>query len=157
MLEFGEFVEKSPALRALNELILFATKSSQSIFTVSIIDAFSFQAKSKVPPQPLHQPSDSECLTLLGEFLRLKRPRIVLSCTNADRVVAEQLEGCGAVFIQSFHPGYAVNRRTHSARLRLRLIADFIDAFRKLGTQPETETRIIEMKAQYPERVKWVN
>jgi hypothetical protein len=153
MLEFGEFVENSPALRALNELILFATKLSRSIFTVSVIDAFSFQPKSKVPPQP----SDSECLTLLGEFLRLKRPRIVLSCTNADSAVAELLEGCGAVFIQSFHPGYAVNRRTHSSRLRLRLIADFIDAFRKLGTQPETETRIIEMKAQYPERVKWVN
>jgi hypothetical protein len=81
MLEFGEFVEKSPALKALNELILFATKSSRSIFTVSIIDAFSFQPKSKVPPQPSYQPLDSECLTLLGEFLRLKQPRIVLSCT----------------------------------------------------------------------------
>jgi hypothetical protein len=153
MLEFGEFVENSPALRALNERILFATKLSRSIFTVSVIDAFGFQPKSKVPPQP----SDSECLTLLGEFLRLKQPHIVLSCTNANSAVAEQLEGCGAVFIQSFHPRYAVNRRTHSAMLRLRLIVDFIDAFRKLGTQPETETRIIKMKAQYPQRVKWVN
>ncbi|KAF8850020.1 hypothetical protein BDZ45DRAFT_680082 [Acephala macrosclerotiorum] len=151
MLEFGEFVEKSPALRALNELILFATKSSRSIFTVSVIDAFSFQAKRKVPPQPLHLPSNSECLTLLGKFLRLKQPRIVLSCTSAD--IADQVEGCGALFIQSFHPGYPVNWRTHSARLRLRLIVDFIDAFRKLGTQPETETRITEMKAQYPQHV----
>jgi hypothetical protein len=28
MLEFGDFVENSPALKALNELILFAMKSS---------------------------------------------------------------------------------------------------------------------------------
>jgi hypothetical protein len=81
----------------------------------------------------------------------------VLSYTNANSAVAEQLEGYSAVFIQSFHPGYAVNRRKHSARLRLRLIADFIDAFRQLGTQLEIETRIIEIKAQYPKRVKWVN
>ena len=42
MLEFGEFVGKLSALRALNELILFATKLSRSIFTVSVIDEFSF-------------------------------------------------------------------------------------------------------------------
>jgi hypothetical protein len=78
ILEFREFIEKS---LALNELILFAMKLSRSIFTVSVIDAFSFQPKSKVPPQPSYQPLDSECLTLLGEFLRLKQPRIVLSCT----------------------------------------------------------------------------
>jgi hypothetical protein len=42
MLEFREFIEKSLVLKALNELILLVTKSSRSIFIVSVINAFSF-------------------------------------------------------------------------------------------------------------------
>ena len=59
-------------LWAVNELIRFTTNGARSIYTVTVLDAFSFK-----PNEESHIP-DERCHQLLAEILRAKRLKVVI-------------------------------------------------------------------------------
>ncbi|SPJ74785.1 uncharacterized protein FTOL_04516 [Fusarium torulosum] len=142
---FEKFVQNSDTLRAVDELIRFATKGTRSIYTVTVLDAFSFQEirESTV--------NNKECHQLLGKILRVKKPRVVIRC-HRDKYQDPwmrrfEVQGEGyrlwrseisiddnhtTVVFQSFHPSCAIHNTDCRPEYRALLIHHFIAAFGEL-------------------------
>ena len=78
-LNFEQLVSDCKTLRAVDDLIRFATKGTRSIHTVTVLDAFSFKS-SKAESHP----SDEACHEILKQILQVKKPRVVLCCWSGD-------------------------------------------------------------------------
>ncbi|PWY83644.1 hypothetical protein BO94DRAFT_468646, partial [Aspergillus sclerotioniger CBS 115572] len=72
---FENFVKSSKTLLAVDELIRFASKGARSIYTVTVLNAFSYQPEKKVSEE-----DNQQCHDALGQILKSKRPRVVLRC-----------------------------------------------------------------------------
>lgn len=143
---FEQFVTDCKTLKAVDDLIKFATRGARSIYTVTVLDAFSFK-----PSKNKAEPSDEKCRDLIAEVLRLKKPRVLLCCwsgTYTDHWV-NQFRSLGvgslhlrdetvikyqtAVIVRSFHPAMAVCYNTCNANYRVLLIYHFVSAFAELN------------------------
>jgi len=143
---FEQFVTDCKTLKAVDDLIKFATRGARSIYTVTVLDAFSFK-----PFKDQAVPSDEECQDLIAEVIGLKRPRVLLccwsgTCTN-PWVDQFQSRGVGrlplrveivikdqpAVIVRSFHPATAVCYNKCNANYRVLLIYHFVSAFAELN------------------------
>lgn len=140
----AEFVSCSNTLRAVDELIRFATRSQRNIQNVSAVDVFSLK------PRGATVPSDEECHDLATDILQAKRPKVIIGCTgdirashwlyclNAGKVTGVPctkyvdlgVNGHSALFVASFHPGYCINWVNWCVESRIKLISDFVFAFR---------------------------
>jgi hypothetical protein len=133
-------------LWAVDELIRFATNGTQSIHTMTVLDAFSFK-----PDDKSHIP-DERCHQLLAEILRAKKPKVVIRCHRGEykdswmkhfelpseeyKFVRTEFRAGGnhrTVVLQSFHPSLAVNYSARRPKYRCLLIYHFIAAFAELS------------------------
>jgi len=152
---FGDFVAQSPTLRRVDELIRVCSKGTRSIHTVTVLDAFSYQTvkprlATKGSPAKEGIPPAAECLALLERILKLKQPKVVISCWNEEGPcnslflqkfrstgVGGSLELVSAdstTIIRSFHPSYAINfAGEQKAYARMLLTCHFTLAFRILA------------------------
>lgn len=142
-ISFEKFVQDCPTLKAVDELIRFATNGARSIRTVSVLDALMFK------PGWRKRVSDERCHQLLGEVLRLKKPSVILQChteyykdpwlQNHCLLPCEGYRMRWKTFmhdgetestvIQSFHPSVAVNYKRHRPEYRILLLYHFARAF----------------------------
>ncbi len=150
---FEQFVTDCKTLKAVDDLIKFATRGARSIYTVTVLDAFSFK-----PLKEQTEPSDEKCQDLIEEILRLKKPRVLLCCSkggctnhwvdqfSSGRVGSLPLrfetviEDQPAVIVPSFHPATAVCHNRCNANYRVLLLYHFVSAFAELNipiTLPE--------------------
>ena len=145
-ISFEQFVADCKTLKAVDDLIKFATKGARSIYTVTVLDAFSFKPLKDQP-----QPSNEECQELVAEVLLIKRPRVLLCCWSGgctDHWVNQfrsfgvgrlPLQSQGVIkehpviIVRSFHPAKAVCYEKCNADYRVLLIYHFISAFAELG------------------------
>lgn len=143
--DFDEFVKDSKTLRAVDDLVRFASKGARSIHTVTVVDAFSFQEDKS------YTKFDQECHMLLAQFLQAKKPKVVIRC-HRDRYKHEWMKrfespgedyrlerkeieierGYKTVVLQSFHPSCAVNNADYRPEYRALLIHHFVAAFGEL-------------------------
>ncbi|RHZ55576.1 hypothetical protein CDV55_100853 [Aspergillus turcosus] len=119
---FEEFVQSSETLKAVDELIRFASKGARSIYTVTVLNAFSYQ------PHKSNTEQDQRCHEVLAQMLRAKKPKVVIRCHRdeykdewlkrielpareyrLERGNVELTEGHTTVVLQSFHPSRAMN------------------------------------------------
>lgn len=143
---FEQFVEDCKTLKAVDELIQFATKGTRSIHTVTILDAFMFKPieRAGIPDERCHQ--------LLAEIIELKSPRLILRC-HKERYNDPRLklleQDCedykcptGRLYrdkqptqyiVQSFHPSLAVNYKESRPEYGIFLLLNFTVAFQRLG------------------------
>jgi hypothetical protein len=150
---FQTFVADCPTLDAVDKLIRFATQATRSIQDVSVFDAYSFK-----PMSYTNWPSDEECLSLLEQMLKAKKPQVVICCWSkmeaaCDNQFVRQFIGGGVgrqgirvdvdnewkpcVAIRSFHPSTAVRYNKCNADYRALLIYHFIAAFLELCDKTE--------------------
>ncbi|EXJ66863.1 uncharacterized protein A1O5_10058 [Cladophialophora psammophila CBS 110553] len=142
----AEFVSCSETLRTVDELIRFATRAQRNIQNVSVVDVFSLK------PHGTNAPSDDECHDLAKEILQAKKPKVIigcigeirqchwLSCLNAGKIIGVLctkyidlgVNGHSALFVRSFHPGYCINRVNWCVESRIKLVYDFVFAFRAI-------------------------
>ena len=143
---FEKFVEDCKTLKAVDELIRFATKGTRSIHTVTILDAFMFKPKKRegIPDERCHQ--------LLAEIIELKSPRLILRCHKESyndsrlKLLEQDCEDykCPTrrlyrdkqptqYIVQSFHPSLAVNYKESRPEYRIFLLLNFTVAFQRLG------------------------
>jgi hypothetical protein len=118
---FDGFVNGCATLQAVDELLRFASRGTRDISTVTVINAFSLQPVKNAE-------ADLKCEELLARFLQMKRPQVIIHCTNSVykslwmsrfnfggkpyRILSEEIEiveGHTATVIPSFHPSRAVN------------------------------------------------
>lgn len=72
---FEQFVIDCKILKAVNDLIKFATKNARSIYIVIVLNVFSFKSfKDQVVL------FDEECQNLIAKIIELKRSRMLLCC-----------------------------------------------------------------------------
>lgn len=148
-LPFHKFVRNCPTLKAVDELIRFASKGARSIHTVSVVDAFCMvpHGSSLIPTERCHQ--------LLEDILRLKAPRVVICCWtgSSQNKLASELRSYGVgtwplsdqveirpystTAIRSFHPATAVCYRQRSPCSRMLLICHLVLAFAELSGPKE--------------------
>ncbi|KAK5284560.1 hypothetical protein LTR14_011668 [Exophiala xenobiotica] len=138
----AEFVSCSETLRAVDELIRFATRAQRNIQNVSVVDVFSLK------PEGANAPSDDECHDLAKEILLAKKPKVIIGCTTKIRqshwlyclngkvtgvpctkYIDLGINEHSALFVRSFHPGYCVNRVDWCVESRIKLVYDFVFAF----------------------------
>ena len=143
---FPEFVECSKTLWAVNELIQFATNGARSIYTVTVLNAFSFK-----PDDKSHIP-DERCHQLLADIIRAKNPEVIVRChtdgyknpwmkrfelaSTEYQFVRKEVEASGnhkITILQSFHPSVAVNYLARRPEFRCLLIYHFVAAFAELS------------------------
>lgn len=142
---FEQFVEDCKTLKAVDELIRFATKGTRSIHTVTILDAFMFKptGRAGIP--------DARCHQLLAEIIELKSPRLILRChkdSYNDSRLKSLEQDCEdykcptkpnrdkqptQYIVQSFHPSLAVNYKESRPEYRIFLLLHFTVAFQRLG------------------------
>lgn len=142
---FDGFVNGCATLRAVNELLRFASRGTRNIGTVTVINAFSLQPLANAE-------ADLKCEEILARFLQVKRPRVIIHCTNSVyrspwmnrfnfggkpyRILSEEIEiveGHTATVIPSFHPSHAVNCWENRLELRVLLMYHFALAFYSLS------------------------
>lgn len=160
---FGQFVNDSPTLRAVDDLIRLATKGARSIHTVTVLDAFPYKAlgNTAIP--------DEQCHELLGKILRAKKPKVVLCCYSGSyrhpwmqrfqtlqmpavyyrmersEVLIESDYTWTTIAIQSFHPSVAVNKFDRWPEYRALLMHHFAAAFAELdGGSPHQVPECVE-------------
>jgi hypothetical protein len=75
---FDDFVEKCATLRAVDELIRFASRGARIIHTTTIINAFSFQPDKEATER------DQECHEVLARILKAKKPKVILRCHSQE-------------------------------------------------------------------------
>ena len=164
---FPQFVRRCKTLRAVDELIQFATNGARSIHTVTVLDAFSFKPddKSYIPDERCHQ--------LLADIIRAKKPKVVIRCHTGGyndpwmkhfelpskeyQFVRKELEAGGnhkITILQSFHPSLAINYAARRPEYRCLLIYHFIAAFAELSGvsqlhEEAEEIRQLCIKKQY--------
>lgn len=146
-LDFANFVRACPTLKAVDELIRFASKGARSIETVTVLQVFSY------PGNLLGHLSTSQAYRLVGDIIRLKKPKVVLCCwtgrfieeesTFADRFMSRGVgtwppyEHVGVrdldiITIRSFPPAITLRLRRTSPHTRMLLVYHFVLAFRLL-------------------------
>lgn len=72
---FEQFVTDCKILKAVNDLIKFATRDARSIYIVTVLNAFSFK-----PFKDQAVLFDEECQNLIAKVIGLKRSRMLLCC-----------------------------------------------------------------------------
>ena len=146
---FEYIVQNSNTLRALDNLIRFSSRGARSIYTVTVLNAFSMQPnkgdKNLVPAW--HR--------TLAQIIQMKKPKVVLRCHNDSyedewmgrfefygsdyelqlHEVEIDVRNIAKVF-QSFHPSCAVNNTDCRPELRALLIHHFLAAFAALRDSP---------------------
>ncbi|KAK8060598.1 hypothetical protein PG996_010528 [Apiospora saccharicola] len=147
---FNEFVEECPTLKAVDELIKFASNGSRSIHNVTVLDAFSFSPAK--PSEPGALPTMC-CHELVGKVIKAKTPKVVICCwrdyAGPSSIVSRELmsrgvgtwppceridvRGTRVLAIRSFHPVRAVCYRRLSPCTRMTLIYHFVLAFNYLN------------------------
>ncbi|KAF1739488.1 hypothetical protein CRV24_001423 [Beauveria bassiana] len=154
---FDAFVQDCPALRAVNEMIQFASNGTRSIHTVTVVDAYTFKPhlKNNMPTKPTNE----QCYELLEQIVKLKAPESLLCCWT-DSKSGEN--GCNNAFVRglmsvgvgtwpimdrvelvaasrsstlvrSFHPSYAVYHNEKRVYARMLLVCHFVLAFAALS------------------------
>lgn len=142
---FDDFVNGSDTLQVVDELLRFASRGTRNIGTVTVINAFSLQPEKNAE-------ADLRCEGILARFLQVKRPQVIIHCTNSVyksswmsrfnfggkpyKIRSEQIEiveGHTAIVIPSFHPSHAVNYLKYRLELRVLLMYHFALAFHSLG------------------------
>ena len=140
---FEKFVQDCPTLKAVDELIQFATKGARSIHTVTVLDAYMFKPKRRVGIP------DERCHQILADIIDLKSPRVILRCHNdlyhdsrlkrlelpcEDYNMRVILDNEPTQYlIQSFHPSVAVNYNGTRPEFRVLLLYHFTLSFQRLG------------------------
>lgn len=161
-MEFRDFVSKSPTLSAVDALIKFTTNGARDINNVTVLDALSFKPGGH---GNTGGPSVEKCHRLLGEMLRTKDPRIIISCyqgkskdpyvesiLSADerRLIAK---AGSTLVVRSLHPARAVGYEKHDAHIRVSLISSFVFGFAQLSEEqmrvPVWLTRINQRVCKY--------
>lgn len=156
------FVKDSPTLKALDDMIRFATNGARSIHTVAVFDAHPFAPKGRVEDvnHRIRYPKYVDCEQTVRKMLLVKEPRVVICCwaPNLDTKsqddtksvlsefvssgVAKPLPAITSVFlndgyiltrVHSFHPGTVLNHDVCSVDLRILLIHHFVIAFASLS------------------------
>ncbi|KAH1415213.1 hypothetical protein KXV70_004883 [Aspergillus fumigatus] len=165
---FEDFVKSCKTLLALDELIRFATKGARSIYTVTVLDAFSYQ------PDKYATEQDKQCHEVLAQILRAKKPKVILRCHRGaycdEWLKQVELPGENyrlgrkeicivndhtTVVLQSFHPSCAVNNADCRPEYRALLMYHFVAAFLELTSQfalPETAEEIRKLCLKSGER-----
>ncbi|CAP79854.1 hypothetical protein PCH_Pc12g02270 [Penicillium rubens Wisconsin 54-1255] len=142
---YADFVNGCHTLKAVDELLRFASRGTRDIGTVTVVNAFSLQ------PDKNALKADLRCEEILAQFIQMKRPQIIIHCTNTKygspwmrrfnfggdpyRVRSEHIEiddGHTAIVIPSFHPSHAINYYKHRLELRVLLMYHFALAFHSL-------------------------
>lgn len=158
---FDKFVQDCETLKAIDELIRFATRGARSIYTVTVLNAFFFQ------PDKYNTQQDEECHEALARIFKAKRPKVVLRCHreeymnewlkrielpgNEYRLQRKEVkidEEHTTIILQSFHPSCAVNNTVCRPEFRALLIYHFIAAFSELRSEfslPESAEKIREL------------
>ncbi|KAK8096429.1 uncharacterized protein PG998_014297 [Apiospora kogelbergensis] len=168
---FRDFVQNCDTLKAVDELIQFASKGSRSIHTVTVLDAFSFS-----PPKPSESGSlpTLRCYELAENIIKHKGPKVVLCCwsdkSGESSLLSHKfmsqgvgtwppcekiaIEGTDVLAIRSFHPATAVCYRKYSPCTRMILIYHFVLAFgylsdsgRSFGNYPQWAEYISQKKS----------
>jgi hypothetical protein len=160
---FEQFVQDCRTLTAVDELIRFASKGARSIYTVTVLNAFSYQ------PYKNNKEQDRRCHEALAQMLRAKKPRVVIRCHcdeyeeewlkhrldppakeyRLERTNVELTKGHTTVVLKSFHPSCAVNYAGCRPELRALLIYHFVAAFSELISRfnlPESAEKIRELR-----------
>ncbi|KID81457.1 hypothetical protein MGU_11189 [Metarhizium guizhouense ARSEF 977] len=143
---FETIVQRSPTLRAVDELIRFSSCGARSIFTVTVLNTFPMQ------PEKKDKTLDEACHGLVGHVLQVKWPKIILRCDQhsfsdgwmsrfnfhaPDYDLQYRLEEHEVMFdethtatvYQSCHPSCAVNNTDCRPEYRALLIHHFLAAF----------------------------
>ena len=68
-------IAQSPTLRAVDDMIRRSTKGTRNLWTVSVLDAYTFK-----PGKTTISPTDEACHQMIWEVLNLKKPRVILTC-----------------------------------------------------------------------------
>lgn len=143
---FGEFVESSPTLRAIDQLIRLGSNGARSIHTVTVLNAFSYQPSKYWEDTSRYQQT-------LKQLLQTKKPKVIIHCHNTlysdpwmkrfnfldkpryrlDRKTIEISHDHEATVIPSFHPSYALNHNSYRSELRILLMYHFVGAFDALN------------------------
>jgi hypothetical protein len=90
---FNEFVNKSATLKAVDELLRFATRGAQSIATGTVVNAFSLQ------PDENNASADLKCEDTLAQILKVKRPQVIIHCIKSgDKSTNTRYEIVGVYF-----------------------------------------------------------
>lgn len=162
---FDKLVEDCMSLRAVDDLIRFASKGARSIHTVTVLDAFSYQPLKDVTT------FDGRCHQLLADMLKVKKPKVVIRCHTGTyqnewmrrfelpaknyKLVRRNVgfdDGHRTIVFQSFHPSCAVNYAQRiRPEYRALLIHHFVAAFAELHGQsqlPRFAERIREICLQ---------
>jgi hypothetical protein len=146
---FECIVQNSKTLRALDNLIRFSSRGARSIYTVTVLNAFSMQPnkEDKNLVRAWHR--------TLAQIIRMKKPKVVLRCHNDSyedewlnqfdfhgsnyelqlHEVEIDVRNIAKVF-QSFHPSCAVNNTDCRPEFRALLIHHFLAAFAALRDCP---------------------
>lgn len=142
---FEVFVNTCPTLKGLDDLIRLATRGSRSIYTVSVLDAFSLK-----PTNDGKRPSDADCHTFIEQAIYLKRPRVILCCWQGDQVptsidqyrskgmgfwpMKEEIviENTRITLFRSFHPAKVIRYARFNGTYQGLLIYHYILAFAHL-------------------------
>lgn len=143
---YGGFVNDCRTLKAVDELLRFASRGTRDIGTVTVVNAFSLQ-----PDKNAHK-ANLRCEEILARFIQMKRPQVIIHCTNPKyespwmrrfnfggdlyRVRSEHIgivDGHTAIVIPSFHPSHAINHYDNRLELRVLLMYHFAFAFHSLG------------------------
>lgn len=172
---FNDFVNDCATLKAVDELLRFATRGARNIGTVTVVNAFSLQ------PYEENVLADLKCEDILARFLKVKKPQVIIHCIKSgdrsknsnyettkccckshwmsrfnfpdrhyslESKIIEIVEGHTAIVIPSFHPSHAINRLENRLELRILLMYHFVLAFRSLsGTTaiPCCDKKILEL------------
>ncbi|KAJ5264487.1 hypothetical protein N7505_007280 [Penicillium chrysogenum] len=165
---FPNFVEESPTLSAVDELIRFASNGARSIHNVTVLNAFPFQPdKSAMERERIGH----EALT---RILKAKKPKVILRCHREEywdewlkrielpgreyqleRKEVKMTEDHTAVVLQSFHPSCAVNNADCRPEYRALLMYHFVAAFSELRVEfrlPDTAEKIRKLCLKKGER-----
>jgi hypothetical protein len=130
----------------VDELIRLATNGARSIHTVTVLDAFPYKPRGDagIPDERCHQ--------LVGQILRIKKPKVVLCCHTErycdpwmerfqlpvrdyklEQKEVEIGDGHVTIVMQSFHPSRAVNHAKYWPEYRALLMYHFVAAFAELN------------------------
>jgi hypothetical protein len=170
-LSFEQFVFDCHPLKAVDDLIRFATKGARSIYTVTVVDAYTFK-----PDKSQARPSDEECHLLLEKILKTKKPKAVLCCWQAggdarcNNKYVEQfmsrgvgcqpiradgpIENHATVIIRSFHPATAVKYNTCNMDYPFLLIYHFIAAFAELSGLTQDPQWLVEISLRAQQSIR---
>jgi hypothetical protein len=151
-------VQDSRTLLAVDECIRFASKGARSLYSVTVLNVFSFQ------PEKSAMERERMVHEALTRILKAKKPKVILRCHREGywnewlkrieqpgheyqlrRKEVKITEDHTAVVLQSFHPSCAVNNADCRAECRALLMYHFVAAFSELRSEftlPDTAEKV---------------